>query len=134
MVTPDVGGGFGTKIFMYREYPLTMVAAEKLKRPVRWVADRTEHFLADTHGRANLATATMALDARGKFIGLKVDLAAEMGAYLSQYGPFIPWVGTTMTPGLLQHPGRACALQGRADQHHPGRRLSRRRAGPRPPI
>ena len=104
VVTPDVGGGFGTKIFMYREYPLTMVAAEKLKRPVRWVADRTEHFLADTHGRANFVTATMALDKRGKFIGLKVDLAAEMGAYLSQYGPFIPWVGTTMTPGCYSIP------------------------------
>lgn len=104
VVTPDVGGGFGTKIFMYREYPLTMVAAETLKRPVRWVADRTEHFLADTHGRANLATATMALDKRGRFIGLKVDLAAEMGAYLSQYGPFIPWVGTTMTPGCYNIP------------------------------
>lgn len=104
VVTPDVGGGFGTKIFLYREYPLTMVAAEKLKRPVRWVADRTEHFLADTHGRANFVTATMALDKRGKFIGLKVDLAAEMGAYLSQYGPFIPWVGTTMTPGCYNIP------------------------------
>lgn len=104
VVTPDVGGGFGTKIFMYREYPLTMVAAEKLKRTVRWVADRTEHFLADTHGRANLATATMALDKRGKFLALKVDLAAEMGAYLSQYGPFIPWVGTTMTPGAYNIP------------------------------
>jgi carbon-monoxide dehydrogenase large subunit len=104
VITPDVGGGFGTKIFMYREYPLTMVAAEMLKRPVRWVADRTEHFLADTHGRANLSTATMALDAKGKFIGLKVDLAAEMGAYLSQYGPFIPWVGTTMTPGCYSIP------------------------------
>lgn len=104
VVTPDVGGGFGTKIFMYREYPLAMVAAERLKRPVRWVADRTEHFLADTHGRANLTTATMALDAKGRFIGLKVDLAAEMGAYLSQYGPFIPWVGTTMTPGCYNIP------------------------------
>ncbi|KFC67104.1 Carbon-monoxide dehydrogenase, large subunit [Bosea sp. LC85] len=104
VITPDVGGGFGTKIFMYREYPLTMVAAEKLKRPVRWVADRTEHFLADTHGRANLTTATMALDKKGRFIGLKVDLAAEMGAYLSQYGPFIPWVGTTMTPGCYNIP------------------------------
>lgn len=104
VVTPDVGGGFGTKIFLYREYPLAMIAAEKLKRPVRWVADRTEHFLADTHGRANLATATMALDAKGRFIGLKVDLSAEMGAWLSQYGPFIPWVGTTMTPGCYNIP------------------------------
>lgn len=104
VVTPDVGGGFGTKIFLYREYPLAMIAAEKLKRPVRWVSDRTEHFLADTHGRANRTTATMALDAKGKFIGLKVDLSADMGAYLSQYGPFIPWVGTTMTPGCYNIP------------------------------
>ena len=81
-----------------------MIAAEKLKRPVRWVSDRNEHFLADTHGRANLAKATMALDAKGRFIGLKVDLSAEMGAYLSQYGPFIPWVGTTMTPGCYSIP------------------------------
>lgn len=104
VVTPDVGGGFGTKIFLYREYPLAMIAAEKLKRPVRWVADRNEHFLADTHGRANLSTATMALDAKGRFIGLKVDLSADMGAWLSQYGPFIPWVGTTMTPGCYNIP------------------------------
>ena len=112
VVTPDVGGGFGTKIFMYREYPLAMVAAERLKRPVRWVADRTEHFLADTHGRANLTTATMALDAKGRFIGLKVDLAAEMGAYLSQYGPFIPWVGTTMTPGCYNIPAVHVRIRG----------------------
>lgn len=112
VVTPDVGGGFGTKIFLYREYPLAMIAAEKLKRPVRWVSDRTEHFLADTHGRANLSTATMALDAKGKFIGLKVDLAAEMGAYLSQYGPFIPWVGTTMTPGCYNIPAVHVVFRG----------------------
>lgn len=112
VVTPDVGGGFGTKLFMYREYPLTMFAAETLKRPVRWVSDRTEHFLADTHGRANLATATMALDKKGRFLGLKVDLRAEMGAYLSQYGPFIPWVGTTMTPGCYDIPAVHVRIRG----------------------
>ncbi len=104
VITPDVGGGFGTKIFLFSEYPLVLVAAEKLKRPVRWVSDRTEHFLADTHGRANLATATMALDAKGKFIGLKVEMDADMGATLSQYAPFIPWVGTTMTQGCYDIP------------------------------
>ncbi|SIQ23715.1 xanthine dehydrogenase family protein molybdopterin-binding subunit [Bosea sp. TND4EK4] len=112
VVTPDVGGGFGTKIFLYREYPLAMIAAEKLKRPVRWVADRNEHFLADTHGRANLSTATMALDSRGRFLGLKVDLSAEMGAWLSQYGPFIPWVGTTMTPGCYNIPAVHVVFRG----------------------
>ena len=104
VITPDVGGGFGTKIFLFSEYPLVLVAAERLKRPVRWVSDRTEHFLADTHGRANLATATMALDAKGKFIGLKVEMDADMGATLSQYAPFIPWVGTTMTQGCYDIP------------------------------
>ncbi len=104
VITPDVGGGFGTKIFLFSECPLVLVAAEKLKRPVRWVSDRTEHFLADTHGRANLATATMALDAKGKFIGLKVEMDADMGATLSQYAPFIPWVGTTMTQGCYDIP------------------------------
>lgn len=112
VVTPDVGGGFGTKIFMYREYPLTLVAAEKLKRPVRWVAERTEHFLADTHGRANLTTATMALDARGRFLGLRIDLAADMGAYLSQYGPFIPWGGTKLSPGCYNIPAVHVEVRG----------------------
>lgn len=112
VVCPDVGGGFGTKLFMYREYPLAMVAAQRLKKQVSWVAERTEHFLADAHGRANLTTATMALDAKGKFVGLKVDLAADMGAYLSQYGPFIPWVGTTMTPGCYDIPAVSVRLRG----------------------
>ncbi len=104
VVTPDVGGGFGTKIFLYSEYPLVLLAAEKLKRPVSWVSDRTEHFLSDTHGRANLATATMALDAKGAFIGLRVAMDADMGATLSQYAPFIPWIGTTMTQGCYDIP------------------------------
>jgi carbon-monoxide dehydrogenase large subunit len=112
VICPDVGGGFGTKLFMYREYPLAMIAAQKLRKPVSWVAERTEHFLADAHGRANLSTATMALDAKGRFIGLKVDLAADMGAYLSQYGPFIPWVGTTMTPGCYNIPAVHVRLRG----------------------
>jgi carbon-monoxide dehydrogenase large subunit len=100
VVTQDVGGGFGTKIFMYREYPLTAVAARMLARPVRWVADRSEHFLADTHGRANLTTAELALDAGGRFLAMRVDLKADMGAYLSQFAPYIPWIGSTMTPGV----------------------------------
>ncbi len=104
VITPDVGGGFGTKIFLFSEYPLVLVAAERLKRPVRWVSDRTEHFLADTHGRANLANATMALDEKGKFIGLRVNMDADMGATLSQYAPFIPWVGTTMSQGCYDIP------------------------------
>ncbi|CAH1665432.1 xanthine dehydrogenase family protein molybdopterin-binding subunit [Chelatococcus asaccharovorans] len=104
VITPDVGGGFGTKIFMYREYPLCAVAAERLGRPVRWVAGRGEHFLADTHGRANATRAEMALDKRGRFLGLKVDLRADIGAYLSQYAPYIPTEGIRMSPGCYDIP------------------------------
>ena len=63
VVTPDVGGGFGTKLFPYREYALAAVAARRLARPVKWVCDRSEHFLADTQGRDNITTAKLALDA-----------------------------------------------------------------------
>ncbi len=100
VVTPDVGGGFGTKIFMYREYPLCAVAAERLGRPVRWVGERGEHFLADAQGRDNVTTAEMALDRRGRFLGLRIDLKADLGAYLSQYAPFVPANGALMSPGL----------------------------------
>lgn len=100
VVTPDVGGGFGTKTFMYREYPLAVFAAGKLGRPVRWASDRTEHFFACAHGRDNLTRCEMALDERGKFLALRVEIDANMGAYLSQYGPYIPWLGATMLTGV----------------------------------
>ena len=112
VITPDVGGGFGTKIWIYREYPLCAVAAEKLKRPVRWISDRTEHFVADTHGRDNLTTLEMALSARGKFLGLRVDLKADMGAYLSIYAPFIPNVGARMSTGCYDIPAADIRIRG----------------------
>src|SRR5262249_3304853 len=98
VVTPDVGGGFGTKLFAYREYALAAEAARRLRRPVRWVSERTEHFLADAHGRDNVTTARLALDAEGRFLALEVDLIADMGAYLSLYAPFIPFGGAGMSP------------------------------------
>jgi aerobic carbon-monoxide dehydrogenase large subunit len=104
VITPDVGGGFGTKAFIYREYPLCAFAAEKLGRAVKWVADRGEHFVADSQGRDNLAQAELALDGRGKFLAMRVDLKADMGAYLSQFGPFIPVLGASMTPGVYDIP------------------------------
>ena len=105
VITPtDVGGGFGTKFFVYREYPLAMVAARKLGRPVRWVGDRSEHFLADCHGRDNLTRATLALDADNRFIGLDIDLAANMGAYLSEFAASLPGFGIPLSPGLYSIP------------------------------
>jgi aerobic carbon-monoxide dehydrogenase large subunit len=112
VVTPDVGGGFGTKNFVYPEYPVCLVAAERLGRPVKWICDRTEHFLADAHGRDNLAVAEMALDADGRFLAMRVDLIAAMGAYLHQYGPFIPFLGLSMTTGLYDIPAMHAAMKG----------------------
>jgi aerobic carbon-monoxide dehydrogenase large subunit len=112
VVTPDVGGGFGTKIFMYREYPLCAVAAEHLQRPVRWAADRTEHFLGDAQGRDNITVAQMAVSQRGKFLGLRIDLKADLGAYLSQFGPFVPSAGAGMSPGAYDIPAVHARIRG----------------------
>ncbi len=99
VVTDDVGGGFGTKSLMYREYPLVLEAARRLGRPVFWQADRTEHFVGDAQGRDNLTTAEMALDKDGRFLAMRVDILGNLGAYLSQFGPYIPWLGATMATG-----------------------------------
>lgn len=100
VLSHDVGGGFGTKMFNYREYPLAMEAARRLGRPVKWTSDRTEHFLTDAHGRDNLVKASMAMDENGRFLGLKIDLRANMGAYLHTFGPNIPVIGTSMSTGV----------------------------------
>jgi aerobic carbon-monoxide dehydrogenase large subunit len=104
VVTPDVGGGFGTKLFPYREYALAAVAAKRLKRPVKWVAERTEHFPGDAQGRDNVTTATLALDADNRFTALSIDMACDMGAYLSAFAPYIPYVGAAMLPGVYDFP------------------------------
>lgn len=104
IVTPDTGGGFGTKLFIYREYPLVLVAAEKVGRPVTWISDRSEHFLADFHGRDNDSRAELALDARGRFLALKVDTLANMGGYLPQFGPYVAHGGAGMIPGVYRFP------------------------------
>jgi carbon-monoxide dehydrogenase large subunit len=104
VVTPDVGGGFGTKLFPYREYALVAVAAQRTGRPVKWVADRTEHFLGDTQGRDNITTAKMAVDDKGRFLALEVETIADMGAYLSTYAPYIPYIGAAMLPGVYDIP------------------------------
>jgi aerobic carbon-monoxide dehydrogenase large subunit len=99
VVTDDVGGGFGTKSLMYREYPLVLEAAKRLGRPIFWQADRSEHFLGDAQGRDNLTAAEMALDENGRFLAMRVDILGNLGAYLSQFGPYIPWLGATMATG-----------------------------------
>src|SRR5690606_35745593 len=100
VITPDVGGGFGPKVFVYREYPLVLEAARQLGRPVKWTGDRTEHFLTDAQGRDNEVEAEMAMDADGRFLALRVRTTANLGAYTHQFGPFIPFVGATMSTGV----------------------------------
>jgi len=104
VITPDVGGGFGPKAFAYREYPLVMEAARRLGRPVKWTADRTEHFLTDAQGRDNVVEAAMAMDEDGRFLALSVNLIANMGAYIHQYGPYIPVIGVSMSTGVYDIP------------------------------
>ncbi|WP_341895827.1 xanthine dehydrogenase family protein molybdopterin-binding subunit [Ferrovibrio terrae] len=93
--TADVGGGFGMKIFIYPEQVLTLFASRALGRPVKWTSERSEAFLTDTHGRANLTHAEMALDKDNHFLALRIHNIADMGAYLSTYAPMIPTMAGT---------------------------------------
>jgi carbon-monoxide dehydrogenase large subunit len=111
VITPDVGGGFGTKLFPYREYALAAVAAERTGKPVKWVCERTEHFLGDSHGRDNISTARLALDDKGRFLALDLDIVADMGAYLSCYAPYIPWLGAGMATGAYDIPAAHVRLR-----------------------
>ncbi len=110
VIGPDVGGGFGAKNFVYPENVLVCWAAKKLGRPVKWVADRSENFISEIHGRDHLTKATLAVDADGKFTALKVDTIANMGAYLSSFATIIPtsasWVvmgGIYDVPAISMH-------------------------------
>jgi carbon-monoxide dehydrogenase large subunit len=87
LVAPDVGGGFGMKNFLYPEWVLVLWAARRLGRPVRWSAERAEEFVSATQGRDNHTHARLALDAAGRFTALHVSTTANLGAYLSSYGP-----------------------------------------------
>ncbi len=101
VVTPDVGGGFGMKLFLYAEHVLTCFAARALGRPVKWAADRTEAFLCDTQGRDNITTGELAIDADGKFIALRTRNISNMGAYLSTFAPYIPtYAGTSVLSSI----------------------------------
>ena len=112
VITPDVGGGFGTKLFPYRDYALAAVAARRTGKPVKWVADRSEHFLGDSQGRDNITTARVALDEKGRFLALDLDIIADMGAYLSCYAPYIPWLGVGMASGVYDIPLVSVKLRG----------------------
>jgi carbon-monoxide dehydrogenase large subunit len=103
--TPDVGGGFGMKIFLYPEQVLTLWAARKLHRPVKWNGERGESFQTDTQGRDHVSTIKLGLDENGKFLALRIDTIANLGAYLSNFSLFIPTAaGSKMLSGLYSIP------------------------------
>jgi aerobic carbon-monoxide dehydrogenase large subunit len=97
VIAPDVGGGFGSKIFIYAEETVCAWAARKIDRPVKWTADRTEAFLSDAHGRDHVTHAELALDAAGKTTALRVHTIANLGAYMSTFSSSVP----TYLYGLL---------------------------------
>jgi len=95
VITPDVGGGFGMKLFLYAEHVLTCYAARKLGQPVKWISERAEAFVCDTQGRDNVTLGELSIDAGGRVLALRTRNVANMGAYLSTFAPYIPtYAGT----------------------------------------
>ncbi len=112
VIVPDVGGAFGTKIFTYPEYVLAAVAAERLRRPVKWIAGRHEHFVGDTQGRDSNAIAEMALDAEGRFLAMRVDTVSNLGAYCSEVAGFVPLNTARMATGSYAIPTFSARVRG----------------------
>ncbi len=92
VIAPDVGGGFGSKIFLYPEETALVWASKRVNRPIKWTADRSESFLTDAHGRDHATTAELAMDAQGNFLAMRVMTIANMGAYLSTFASSVPTI------------------------------------------
>ncbi|WP_192244829.1 xanthine dehydrogenase family protein molybdopterin-binding subunit [Mesorhizobium silamurunense] len=105
VIAPDVGGGFGSKIYIYPEEIVCLWASKKTGVPVKWVADRTESFLADAHGRDHVSTVEMAFDKDNRITGLKVDTIANLGAYMSLFSSCVPtYLYATLLSGQYDIP------------------------------
>ncbi|RTM11025.1 MAG: xanthine dehydrogenase family protein molybdopterin-binding subunit [Bradyrhizobiaceae bacterium] len=105
VIAPDVGGGFGSKIFIYPEEMVALWASKKVGRPVKWTGDRTEAFLTDAHGRDHVTHAEMAFDAQNKILGLKVKTYANFGAYMSLFSSSVPtYLYATLLSGQYNIP------------------------------
>lgn len=105
VIAPDVGGGFGSKIYIYPEEIVCLWASKKTGVPVKWVADRTESFLSDAHGRDHVSTVEMAFDKNNRITGLKVDTIANLGAYMSLFSSCVPtYLYATLLSGQYDIP------------------------------
>ncbi|MFO1271469.1 MAG: xanthine dehydrogenase family protein molybdopterin-binding subunit [Rubrivivax sp.] len=112
VVAPDVGGGFGSKIFLYGEETALVFASKQIKRPIKWTAERSESFLSDAHGRDHLTTAELALDQDGKFLAMRVNTQANMGAYLSTFASAVPTIlYATLLAGQYTTPKISCTVE-----------------------
>jgi carbon-monoxide dehydrogenase large subunit len=113
VIAPDVGGGFGSKIFIYAEEVVCTWASRKVGRPVKWVADRTESFLADAHGRDHLTTAEAAMDGNGKILAVRVKTKANLGGYLSTFASAVPtYLYAPLLSGQYDIPSIYCEVDG----------------------
>ncbi len=113
IVSPDVGGGFGSKIFQYPEEVIVLFAAKKLNKPVKWTATRSEAFLTDAQGRDHETVAEAAVDADGKVLALRVDTIANMGAYLTTFAPAVPtYLYGTLMNGTYKWKAIHCHVRG----------------------
>jgi len=113
VVSPDVGGGFGSKIFIYPEECAVAWLAREVGSPVRWTAERSESFLSDAHGRDHVSEAELALDADGKILALRVETVANLGAYLQLFAPAVPtYLYATLLSGQYRIPAIHCRVRG----------------------
>jgi carbon-monoxide dehydrogenase large subunit len=111
VVAPDVGGGFGSKIYLYPEDVVVTWASKQLNRPVKWTSDRSEAFLSDAHGRDHVTVAELALDKNGKFLAMRVRTNANLGAYLSTFASCIPTIlYATLLAGQYTTPAIYCEV------------------------
>jgi carbon-monoxide dehydrogenase large subunit len=111
VIAPDVGGGFGSKIFIYPEEVVALWASKRVGRPVKWVADRSEAFLADAHGRDHITHAEMAFDGDGKILALRAKTTANLGAYMSTFSSSVPtYLYATLLSGQYEIPHIYCEV------------------------
>jgi aerobic carbon-monoxide dehydrogenase large subunit len=111
VIAPDVGGGFGSKIFIYPEEVVALWASKRVGRPVKWAADRSEAFISDAHGRDHLTHAEMAFDADGKITGLRAKTIANLGAYMSTFSSSVPtYLYATLLSGQYEIPSIYCEV------------------------